>query len=153
MMLDNLVTSKVKEALNQGYTLEQLAEMLGVNVETLDNIRKDKTANIFAELKVKILYRLTLYESKNGVYHTIANEVADLVQKKNRDYGSSFDNLIDKYGIIGYLIRISDKISRIEALSKKNDNALVKDEKMEDTLKDIIGYTILMINYIRNSKK
>lgn len=152
-MPDSLIVSKVREKINQGYTLEELAKILDVSVEILNDIRNDNTAKVFTDLKVKILYRLILLESKNGDYHLIANEVADLVKKKNRDYGSSFDNLIDKYGIVGYLIRISDKTSRIEALSKKNGNALVKDERMEDTLKDIIGYTILMINYIRNSKK
>ena len=78
----------------------------------------------------------------------IALEVAELVNKKNHDYGKSFDKSVDKYGAAAYFLRIADKISRAETLSNKD--ALVLDEKIEDTLKDIIGYTLLYINYLND---
>lgn len=77
----------------------------------------------------------------------IALEVAELVEKKNRDYGNSFDKTLDEYGDTAYFLRIEDKISRLKSLSKK---AAEVDESIEDTLKDIIGYTLLMINHKRN---
>ena len=43
-----------------------------------------------------------------------------------------------------------DKLNRLINLSKKQ--AKVSDENVEDTLKDIIGYTLLMLNY-KNKKK
>lgn len=77
----------------------------------------------------------------------IALEVAELVEKKNRDYGNSFDKTLNEYGDTAYFLRIEDKISRLKSLNKKNAEV---DESIEDTLKDIIGYTLLMINYKRN---
>ena len=81
----------------------------------------------------------------------IAVEVAELVEKKNKDYGNSFDKTLAEYGDTAYFLRIEDKLSRLKSLSKKE--ALVADESVEDTLKDIIGYTLLMINNKRNKKK
>lgn len=81
----------------------------------------------------------------------IAVEVAELVEKKNKDYGNSFDKTLAEYGDTAYFLRIEDKLSRLKSLSKKE--ASVSDESVEDTLKDIIGYTLLMINNKRNKKK
>ena len=75
----------------------------------------------------------------------IALEIAQLVEKKNHDYDNSFDKTMDKYGDTAYFLRIEDKLNRLINLSKKE--AKVNDEKVEDTLKDIIGYTLLMIKY------
>ena len=77
----------------------------------------------------------------------IALEVAELVEKKNRDYGNSFEKTLDEYGDTAYFLRIEDKISRLKSLSKK---AAEVDESIEDTLKDIAGYTLLMINHKRS---
>lgn len=76
----------------------------------------------------------------------IAVEVADLVERKNKDYGNSFDKTMDEYGSTAYFLRIDDKLSRLKKLLKNNDCPQVN-ESVEDTLKDIIGYTLLMINY------
>ena len=79
----------------------------------------------------------------------IALEIAQLVEKKNHDYDNSFDKTMDIYGDTAYFLRIEDKLNRLINLSKKE--AKVNDEKVEDTLKDIIGYTLLMIKY-KNKK-
>ncbi|MGG7142463.1 nucleotide modification associated domain-containing protein [Clostridium nigeriense] len=78
----------------------------------------------------------------------IAIEVAELVEKKNRDYGNSFDRTLQEYGDTAYFLRIEDKLSRLKSLTKKESE--VVEESIEDTLKDIIGYTLLMINNKRS---
>ncbi len=55
--------------------------------------------------------------------------------KKNSDYGS--EN-IKKLGIIGIVVRLSDKISRLSNLYCRSDS--VNYEKTSDTLIDIINY-------------
>ena len=87
---------------------------------------------------------------RNMEIRQIALEIAQLVEKKNHDYDNSFDKTMDKYGDTAYFLRIEDKLNRLINLSKKE--AKVNDEKVEDTLKDIIGYTLLMLNY-KNKKK
>ena len=86
---------------------------------------------------------------RNMEIRQIALEIAQLVEKKNHDYDNSFDKTMDKYGDTAYFLRIEDKLNRLINLSKKE--AKVNDEKVEDTLKDIIGYTLLMLNY-KNKK-
>lgn len=78
----------------------------------------------------------------------IAIEIAELVEKKNRDYGNSFDENLEEFGDIAYLLVTKNKYNRLKNLTKKE--AIVVDESIEDTLKDIIGYTLLMINNKRN---
>lgn len=43
---------------------------------------------------------------KESLITDIALEVANLVEKKNRDYGNSFDKTVDEYGEIAYFLRI-----------------------------------------------
>lgn len=89
-------------------------------------------------LKAKAVPKESEYISK------IALEIAELVEKKNHDYNSSFSKTLKEYGDIAYFLRIEDKLSRLKSLSNKD--AKVVDESIQDTLKDIIGYTLLMLN-------
>lgn len=81
----------------------------------------------------------------------IASEIVDLVKRKNKDYGNSFDKTLNEYGATAYFLRIEDKISRLKSLTKSKDQN-VNDESIEDTLKDIVGYTLLMLNYRAENK-
>lgn len=92
----------------------------------------------FEEKKIMII------KNKNNI-REIAMEIADLVEKKNHDYNNSFDKTINEYGDVAYFLRLEDKLNRLKNLTKKE--AKVKDEAIEDTLKDIVGYTLLMLNY------
>ena len=77
----------------------------------------------------------------------IADNIAELLEKKNKDYGNSFDKTIEEYGMTAYFLRIEDKLSRLKNLSKNGEKPLIN-ESIEDTLKDIAGYSILMLNNI-----
>lgn len=86
-------------------------------------------------------------ESKSRI-NRIAEDIATLVNRKNNDYGNSFGKLFEKYGYMSYLIRINDKISRLESLTINNKEQQVKEESVKDTLMDIVGYTLLMLNIL-----
>ena len=77
----------------------------------------------------------------------IALEVANLVERKNKDYDNSFVKTLEKYGPVAYALRIDDKLSRFESLAVKGNNQLVADESVKDTIKDIIGYSLLMVKW------
>ena len=67
----------------------------------------------------------------------ISEEVVDMVMRKNHDYGDAWQ----KHGTAGILVRLSDKSLRVESLMGKQ--ALVVDESVRDTLRDIVGYALL----------
>lgn len=75
---------------------------------------------------------------------SITSDIVQLVLKKNQDYGSSFDLQREKYGFTATLIRLSDKLLRLEQLN--TSEAKIK-ESIEDSLKDLIGYALLELNY------
>lgn len=64
----------------------------------------------------------------------------DLFIKKNRDYGKAYS----KYGAIGVLIRINDKISRLQTITKTKI-FLVNDESLKDTLIDLHNYSAIAL--------
>lgn len=69
---------------------------------------------------------------------TIQKEGLELFKKKNADYGDAFA----KYGIIGVLMRIEDKIQRSLSITNNGVN-LVKDENIRDTLLDLHNYAAM----------
>ena len=70
----------------------------------------------------------------------IQSEALELVTRKNTDYGDAFA----KYGVIGVLMRIEDKIQRALAITKNGVN-LVNDESMRDTLIDLHNYAAMAL--------
>lgn len=70
----------------------------------------------------------------------VQKEGYDLFVKKNKDYGDAFA----EYGTIGVLIRLGDKIKRLQTI-EKNKIVMVNDEQMRDTLIDLHNYTAMAI--------
>ena len=81
----------------------------------------------------------------------VVNEIVDLIEKKNNDYGNSATQTYEEYGDVAFFVRISDKINRLKSLTINNKTQEVKDESIEDTVKDIIGYCLLYLEW-KNSK-
>lgn len=79
----------------------------------------------------------------------ILTNVLDIVDKKNKDYGYAFDEMINKYGLSYAISKIEEKTKRASALLTKEPNF----ESMEDTLKDIIGYATLTLRYLYNKNR
>jgi hypothetical protein len=75
----------------------------------------------------------------------VQNEAKVLFKRKNTDYGDAFAN----YGTIGILVRIGDKISRLQSITSKGIN-LVEDEKLRDTLLDLHNYAAMGIMLLDN---
>jgi hypothetical protein len=71
---------------------------------------------------------------------TIQSEALELFTRKNADYGDAFA----KYGVIGVLMRIEDKLQRSMSITKNGVN-LVKDEGIRDTLIDLHNYAAMAL--------
>ena len=70
----------------------------------------------------------------------IQSEALELFIRKNADYGDAFA----KYGIIGVLMRMEDKLQRSVSITK-NGVSLVNDEKFRDTLIDLHNYSAMAL--------
>lgn len=77
-------------------------------------------------------------------FRNIAKGLADLYERKNSDYGDSFGKTFQSLGIISAITRISDKYNRIVSLAT-NKEQKVKDEAIEDTLRDMASYCIMTL--------
>lgn len=73
--------------------------------------------------------------------HDAHKELQGIFVKKNTDYGNSFEESLEKHGLIAAIVRMEDKMSRLNTLSK--NEALVKDESIIDTLKDLSNYALM----------
>lgn len=73
--------------------------------------------------------------------HDAHKELQEIFVKKNADYGNSFEESLEKHGLIAAIVRMEDKMSRLNTLSKQD--ALVKDESIIDTLKDLSNYALM----------
>jgi hypothetical protein len=65
--------------------------------------------------------------------------VATLCSKQH-DYGHGN---INKFGLFGVLVRLSDKIERYKNLINKNTPAI--NESIDDTLTDMVGYCVVAL--------
>ena len=68
-------------------------------------------------------------ETFNQACYEVAREIADLVIKKQHDYGHSN---IEKFGEWGIVIRSSDKQARLENLLSPNAETEPSNETIED---------------------
>ena len=88
------------------------------------------------------------YKSNNVQIHgKICQELTETYEKKNSDYGNSFENSLDKHGMIAGIVRMDDKMSRLISLNSKNEQQ-VMDESLRDTLMDLANYAIMSVMWL-----
>ena len=73
----------------------------------------------------------------------IQSEALELFKRKNADYGDAFA----RYGLVGVLIRMEDKLQRLVSVTNKGIN-LVSDEGLKDTLIDLHNYSAMALMLI-----
>lgn len=78
----------------------------------------------------------SIYEEK---LERVLQSLRILLSKKHSDYGN--DNL-KKHGMFGIIVRMSDKLARLENLNGKQG---MVEESIKDTLLDLAGYAIQAI--------
>jgi hypothetical protein len=93
----------------------------------------------------------TLSNTSAHQFKDIAKGMIETYVRKNHDYGNSFDKSLDKFGLVASVVRIGDKMNRIESLVQKK--AMVQDESIRDTLLDMANYAIMTVMWVDNQKK
>jgi hypothetical protein len=90
---------------------------------------------------------MELIESENekiARHKEICQLLDDTYIKKNHDYGDSFGQSYQDWGITSAAIRIQDKFNRFKNYAKNNEY-YVEDESVIDTLFDMANYCIMTI--------
>ena len=77
----------------------------------------------------------------------VQDEARALFQKKNADYGDSFAT----YGPVGVLVRMGDKISRLNSITQKGVH-LINTESLRDTLIDLHNYAAMAVLLLDEGK-
>lgn len=78
--------------------------------------------------------------AQQSAIESIAESLSALVVRKNADYGDAWQ----KFGPFTSLIRLNDKLCRVETLSDGR-KAMIADEQIQDTLRDIVAYGLLCL--------
>lgn len=91
-------------------------------------------------------------ENELNEYQQIINKLYKIYVDKNHDYGNSFDDTCDEFGLIAPVIRMNDKIKRCKSVLKNNNFKV--NESLEDTISDLANYCIMTLMWMKkNSKK
>lgn len=69
--------------------------------------------------------------------------------KKNSDYGNSFEESLDKHGIVASIVRMGDKMNRLEALTDDSRTQQVGSESLLDTLEDLSNYAAMTACWLK----
>jgi len=90
-------------------------------------------------------------DEKNNLFHQVATDIAEVLSKKNHDYGDSFFDTYKTFGDMGTCIRLTDKVGRLKTLSQ--GLTMEVKEPIEDVYMDIAGYCILtLVSKLRQQK-
>lgn len=83
---------------------------------------------------------------KSELHSKITEELNKIYIAKNADYGDAFGETYKKLGIISAVTRITDKVNRLQSLATKSEEErMVKDESIIDTLKDLSNYALMTL--------
>lgn len=99
-------------------------------------------------------------EDLTAYHYVLCDSAAKLMVTKNRDYSDGDDRWRNFRGsetfgvptVVGMLIRMQDKLSRISTFARRGDLA-VKTESVTDSLVDLINYAVLIGALIAEEKE
>lgn len=77
-------------------------------------------------------------------FESVCHAMALTYEAKNHDYGNSFEETVNKLGMIAATVRMYDKMNRIITLTTGKDQ-MVSDESLEDTLMDLATYCVMTV--------
>ena len=87
----------------------------------------------------------------NHGYDAVLKEMKDTYDRKNSDYGNSFEKALDEFGIIPGIGQIYHKFERVKKMVK-SPNAKVN-ESMRDSLLDMCNYIAMTVAWMDKEGK
>ena len=107
-----------------------------------------KKSEEIVDIEEKININTTNKIDRPSQMEKVQKEGLELFKKKNADYGDAFAN----YGVIGVLVRMGDKIARLQSITTKCVS-LVNTESLRDTLIDLHNYSAMAIMLLDEDKE
>lgn len=86
------------------------------------------------------------------MFEQLAKQLVETQKRKNADYGSSFSQTLNEFGLVASATRMSDKFNRFKSLMRCGSTARVEDEKIEDTLMDLAAYALMTVEWIKKNQ-
>lgn len=125
----------------------------------IDKLREVREANLMESDKAlidEVIYCLSILGKRPVLsdnveqFMSITQNMAKTYAAKNHDYGNSFEESLDEFGLVASVVRLGDKMNRIKSLIKKE--AQVKDESIKDTLLDMANYAIMTVMWMNKNQ-
>ena len=125
----------------------------------IDKLREVREANLMESDKAlidEVIYCLSILGKRPVLsdnveqFMSITQNMAKTYAAKNHDYGNSFEESLDEFGLVASVVRMGDKMNRIKSLIKKE--AQVKDESIKDTLLDMANYAIMTVMWMNKNQ-
>ncbi len=122
-------------------------------IDKLIEAKKTKNTSYIDEA----VYILTRLESEPELnesvrqFSSITKNMTKIYAAKNHDYGNSFEESLDEFGLAASVVRLGDKMNRIKSLIKKE--ARVKEESIKDTLLDMASYSVMTLMWLNKQQK
>jgi hypothetical protein len=79
------------------------------------------------------------------MFKDLTNKMNDIFQAKRNDYGPSTEDTFKRYGAVSLLVRMRDKLNRLDNLLVTKISSSVNDERVEDTLLDLANYALITV--------
>jgi len=138
------------------YPIEQLNSMLEYMITETQGLSKPLTPEIINRLDDNPIffdiagYAIYVIDSTDSYPHIDWHYISSILINKQKDYGP--ENIM-KFGVTGILVRLFDKVARLNNLLLKTqgdikkaiDSNSVNGESLIDTLIDIIGYCTIAL--------
>ena len=86
-------------------------------------------------------------------FSRVLKKMNSTYKMKNNDYGNSFKQTMDQFGILSSVIRINDKVNRLNNIINPKKEIEITTESLEDTLLDLANYCAMTLAYIDDSSK
>ena len=101
----------------------------------------DEACNFIAgEMPTDLINPQTVFDAYRNLNQTFVD--------KNHDYGGSFEESLNEYGIVAGTIRIGDKYNRLRTLTRVDTGGRVS-ESLVDTLLDMANYAVMTAVWIQ----
>ena len=92
-------------------------------------------------------------EQEMQIFRGYTEFLAETFSRKRADYGPTTTETFEKFGPVSMLVRMHDKLGRLDNLLGCNEVPCVQEESIEDTLVDLANYALITLLELRKARE